>query len=347
MELILIVDDEALNRDLMALVVRSQGWEPLAAVDGEQALTLALERLPQLVLLDVMMPGIDGCEVARRMKADPRTAGIPVVMVSALDDQESRVRGLAAGAEDFLSKPVNRIELCTRVRNLLRLQQLRSAMAEQASLAEHRAQLRTDELARGQRDTIHTLIRFAAHKDDESGSHVKRIAMYSGHLAQCLGLNAVFQDAIFFASQLHDVGKIAIPDSILEKPGVLSTAEWKTMQNHCLLGAGMLSHNASPYLTMAAEIVHAHHERWDGSGYPRGLAGGAIPLEARIVMLADTYDVLRGKRTYKGALDHASAASAILVGDARTRPEHFDPRLLSAFKSSLGEFRDIFETLVG
>jgi putative two-component system response regulator len=347
MELILIVDDEAMNRDLMALVVRSQGWEPLAAANGTQALELALERLPNLVLLDVMMPGIDGCEVARRMKADPRTAGIPVVMVSALDDQESRVRGLAAGAEDFLSKPVNRVELCTRVRNLLRLQQLRGALAEQASLLEHRVQLRTEELARSQRDTIHTLIRFAAHKDDESGSHVKRMAMYSGHLAQSLGLDAVFQDTIFFASQLHDVGKIAIPDRILEKPGTLSEDEWETMRGHCSLGAGMLAQNTSPYLTMAAEIAHAHHECWDGSGYPRRLAGEEIPLAARIVMLSDTYDVLRGKRAYKEALDHSSAASAILVGDSRTRPEHFDPQLLSTFKSSLGEFRDIFETLRG
>lgn len=344
---VLVVDDIEANVRLLEAKLKLDYFEVITALRGEEAVQKARREQPDIVLLDVMMPGIDGCEVSRRMKADPRTAGIPVVMVSALDDQESRVRGLAAGAEDFLSKPVNRIELCTRVRNLLRLQQLRGALAEQASLAEHRAQLRTEELARSQRDTIHTLIRFAAHKDNESGSHVKRIAMYSGHLAQCLGLDARFQDAIFFASQLHDVGKIAIPDSILEKPGALSTAEWETMQNHCPLGAGMLGHNASPYLTMAAEIAHAHHERWDGSGYPRGLAGSAIPPEARIVMLADTYDVLRGKRAYKDALDHAAAASAILVGDARTRPEHFDPQLLGAFKSSLGEFRDIFETMRG
>lgn len=347
MDLILIVDDEALNRDLMALVVRSQGWEPLAAVDGTQALALALERQPDLVLLDVLMPGIDGCEVARRLKADPRTEGIPIVMVSALDDQESRVRGLAAGAEDFLSKPVNRIELCTRVRNLLHLQKLRRALMEQSAMLEHRVQQRTDDLARSQRETIHTLIRFAAHKDDESGDHVKRMAMYAGHLSQCVGLDAAFQDRIFFASQLHDVGKVAIPDRILEKPGTLSTDEWQTMQTHCALGASILGQNTSPYIAMATEVAHAHHERWDGSGYPRGLAGEEIPLAARIVMLADTYDVLRGRRSYKNALDHAAAASAILVGDARTRPEHFDPRLLGAFKSSLGEFRDIFETLRG
>jgi putative two-component system response regulator len=173
------------------------------------------------------------------------------------------------------------------------------------------------------------------------------MAMYSGHLAQCLGRDAEFQDAIFFASQLHDVGKVAIPDCILEKPGALSADEWGTMQNHCALGAGMLGQNTSPYISMAADIAHAHHERWDGSGYPKGLAGAAIPLEARIVMLADTYDVLRGRRTYKDAMDHASAASAILIGDSRTRPEHFDPLVLSAFKSSLGEFRDIFDTLRG
>jgi putative two-component system response regulator len=345
MELILIVDDEAMNRDLMALVVRSHGWEPLAAADGAQALELALERQPQLMLLDVMMPGLDGYEVARRMKADARTAGIPVVMVSALDDQESRVRGLAAGAEDFLSKPVNRVELCTRVRNLLRLQQLRGALAEQAGLLEHRLQLSGEEQARSQRDTVHTLVRFAAHKDDESASHIKRISMYSVHLAQRLGLDAAFQDRIFFASQLHDVGKIAIPDRILDTPEILGVEDRKTFQSHCAIGAGILGQNSSPYLEMAAGIAHAHHECWDGSGYPKGLAGEAAPLEARIVKLADVYDVLRSRRAYKNSLDHASSASAILVGDARTRPEHFDPALLGAFKSSLGEFRDIFETL--
>jgi putative two-component system response regulator len=335
MDLILIVDDEALNRDLMTLVVRSQGWESLAALDGTLALALALERSPDLILLDVLMPGMDGCEVARQLKSNPRTEGIPVVMVSALDDQEARVRGLAAGADDFLSKPVNRIELCTRVRNLLRLKHLRGALAEQAAMLEHRVRQRTDELARSQRDTIHTLIRLAAHKDDESGSHVKRMSMYAGHLAQCLGLDAAFQDQIFFASQLHDVGKIAIPDRILDKPGALNPDEWNTMKTHCALGASMLAQNTSPYVVMAAEIAHAHHESWDGSGYPQGLAGDAIPLAARIVKLADTYDVLRGRRAYKEALDHASAASAILVGDARTRPEHLDPQLLATLRARL------------
>ncbi len=155
----------------------------------------------------------------------------------------------------------------------------------------------------------------------------------------------MFRDTLYHASQLHDVGLVAIPDRILDKPGPLEPGEWALMREHCALGAKMIGQSASPYLAMAREIAAAHHERWDASGYPMGLAGEAIPLAARITTLADAYDVLRARRAYKESLDHAAASAAILVGDARSQPAHFDPAVLAAFKASLDSFRDIFETL--
>jgi putative two-component system response regulator len=342
---ILIADDEPLNRDLMALLVRALGHEAVLAADGPEALALARERAPDLVLLDVMMPGMDGFEVARRLKADGATRGVPIVIVSALDDQEARLRGLQAGAEDFLSRPVDRSELRARLRNLLRLKRLQDELAAQAATLEHKVRLRTEDLERGQREAIQTLLRVAAHKDDRGGAHVRRIGMYASCLAERLGMDAAFCDTLYHASQLHDVGLVAIPDRILDKPGPLDAGEWSQMREHCALGARMIGQSASPYLAMGREVAAAHHERWDGSGYPAGLKGEQIPLAARIAMLADTYDVLRERRAYKESVDHANAATAILAGDKRSSPSHFDPAVLAAFKASLGTFRDIYETV--
>ena len=204
--------------------------------------------------------------------------------------------------------------------------------------------MRTNELERSNRETIHTLIRAAAHRDDDSGAHVKRMGLYATLLAQRLGLEPGFCDVIGYASQLHDIGKIGIPDRILEKPGALSDDEWEVMKTHADIGGRMLALNSSPYLAMGADIARAHHEHWDGSGYPRGLKGDAIPLAARITQLCDTYDTLRIRRPYKPALDHAAAGSSILAGDSKSRPSHFDPAVLAVFKGAIADFRDIFET---
>ena len=342
---ILIVDDQALTRELMTLVVQAQGYKTLAATSGEEALAIAAERNLDLVLLDVVMPGIDGFEVARRLKSDPRTRNVPIVIVSALDDKESRIKGLAAGADDFLTRPVDRMELKVRLQNLLRLKHSQDQLAGQNAILERKVELRTVELERSNRETIHTLIRAAAHRDDETGAHVKRMGLYATLLAQRLGLDAAFCTAIGFASQLHDIGKIGIPDRILDKPGELAGDEWAQMMTHTEIGGRMLALNSSPYLAMAADIARAHHEHWDGSGYPRGLKGEAIPLAARITKVCDTYDTMRCHRPYKPAMDHAAAASSLLVGDRKSSPTHFDPAALEAFKTGVADFRDIFETI--
>jgi len=341
---VLIVDDQPLTRELMTLVVRAQGHKTLVATNGEEALAIAAARQVDLVILDVVMPGMDGFEVARRLRADERNRNVPIIIVSMLEDKESRINGLAAGADEFLTRPVDRVELKTRVQNLLRLKRFQDDLAGQNAILEHKVELRTAELERSNRETIHTLIRAAAHRDDESGAHVKRMGLYATLLAQRLGLDEQFRTTIGFASQLHDIGKIGIPDRILEKPAELSADEWTIMKTHTEIGGQMLALNSSPYLAMAADIARAHHERWDASGYPSGLRGEAIPLAARISQLCDTYDTLRCRRPYKPAMDHASAGSSILAGDKKSSPAHFDPAALTAFKACLAEFRDIYET---
>ncbi len=342
---ILIVDDQPLTRELMTLVIQAQGHKTLIAANGAEALAIAAQRPLDLVILDVIMPGMDGFEVARRLRADERRRNVPINIVSTLEDKESRINGLAAGADDFLTRPVDRLELKVRVQNLLRMKRFRDELEGQNTVLERKVELRTVELERSNRETIHTLIRAAAHRDDESGAHVKRMGLYAALLAQRLGLDEQFCGVIGLASQLHDIGKIGIPDRLLEKPAALAEDEWEVMKTHTDIGARMLALNSSPYLAMGADIARAHHERWDGSGYPRGLRGESIPLASRITQLCDTYDTLRIRRPYKPAMDHAGAGSSILVGDTKSRPSHFDPDVLAAFKIGLADFRDIFETI--
>ena len=340
---ILVVDDEERNRRLLVAMLEAEGYTALEAADGPQALELARESPPDLVLLDIMMPGMDGYEVAQQLKADAATTAIPVVMVTALDDRESRLRGLEAGAEEFVTKPVDRNELRVRVKNLLRLKEFGDFLADHNRILEAQVKERTRQLTSSYRETIATMARAASYKDEETGAHVARISFYTVELAQALGLDAQFRDTVHYASPMHDVGKIAIPDAILGKPGKFEAHEWEIMKTHAGLGAKLLRGTDSPYLVMGAEIAQAHHERWDGGGYPLGLAGEAIPLAARIMNICDQYDALRSKRPYKPALTHDKALEIITVGDGRTQPSHFDPAVLEAFKSCVGRFRDIFE----
>jgi putative two-component system response regulator len=340
---ILIVDDEGRNRRLLAAILDAEGYAVLEAADGAQALALARQQKPDMVLLDIMMPGIDGYEVARALKADAITKAIPIVMVTALDDRKSRLLGLEAGAEEFVTKPVDRNELRIRVRNLLRLKEYSDLLADRNRILDAEVTQRTKQLVSSYRETIATMTRAAAYKDEETGAHVARISFYSVELAQVLGLGGAFCDTIQYASPMHDVGKIAIPDAILCKPGEFEPSEWEIMKTHAQRGAEMLRGSDSPYLLMGAEIAGGHHERWDGGGYPAGLKGEAIPLAARIVNICDQYDALRSKRSYKPAFSHARTVEIITMGDGRTMASHFDPAVLDVFMGCVGRFRDIFE----
>jgi putative two-component system response regulator len=341
---ILVVDDEARNVKLMGSLLRAQGYLVDSAAHGEEALVAVTQSRPDLILLDVMMPGINGFEVATRLKANPHTKSIPIIMVTSLDDRASRLSALDAGAEDFLTKPIDRAELWGRVRNLLRLKEYADLLGDQARVLEDQVNERTDQLTKSYRDTIAALTRASSYRDEETGAHVQRISFYCVELAQALRLNAEFCDCIRYASPMHDVGKIAIPDRVLLKAGPLDAGEWAIMKTHSALGAKMLEGGDSPYLQMGREIALGHHERWDGTGYPNRLVGEATPLAARLMSIADVYDALRSARPYKTPYDHETAVTVITAGDGRTNPSHFDPAVLAAFVRSQSHLQEIYAT---
>jgi putative two-component system response regulator len=339
---ILIVDDEVRNRRLLEVMLQPEGYVTRTAANGEEALASIAELAPDLILLDVMMPGMNGYQVASMLKADAATANIPIIMVTAQIDRSARLSGLNAGAEEFLTKPVDRAELWVRVRNLLRLKEYGDFLVDHNRLLEEQVRERTAQLEEAYRDTVLTLVRAAEHKDEETGHHVRRISHYCRILAEALNLPVDLHEAIYQASPMHDIGKIGIPDYVLLKPGGFTPEEWKVMQSHCTLGASILSSGTSPYIQMGAEIALSHHERWDGSGYPNGLKGEEIPLAARIMQICDVYDALRSRRPYKPPFDHATAVDIITKGDGRTQPEHFDPLVLACFAAQAERFASIY-----
>lgn len=340
--LILVVDDEERNVALLEAHLGGHGYRTLSARDGAHAVEVALRDAPDLILLDVMMPGMSGVEVVAMLKSNARTKAIPVVMVTALHDRSTKLLALNSGAEEFIEKPVDTAELLIRVRNLVRLKQLQDQLANQNLLLEGRVEERTRQLTASYRETIYTLARAAEHKDEETGAHVRRISYYTAELSRSLGLDSVFCDQIFHASPMHDVGKIGIPDAVLLKPGKLDADEWTLMKTHAQIGAMVLAGGESPYIKMGADIALRHHERWDGSGYPDGLRGDETPLAARIMSICDVYDALRSKRPYKPAFEHAQAMDIITRGDGRTQPEHFDPAVLEAFRAEGGRLAEIY-----
>ncbi|QKE40579.1 MAG: response regulator [Ferrovum myxofaciens] len=339
---VLVVDDDLQTRCLLEILLQGEGLETALAENGQQALESVKSFKPQLILLDLMMPGMTGFEVVKKLKMDPDTQSIPIILVSSLEDRASRLQGLKAGAEEFLTKPIDHTDLQIRVRNLLQLKKFNEFLENHNQILETKVQERTNALRESFVESIFTLIRAAEFRDDETGDHVKRISYYSHELAKQMGLDKEFCELIFYASPMHDIGKIGIPDHILLKPGSLEPAEWAIMKSHTTIGAHILENNSSPYLKMGYAIALGHHEHWDGSGYPGGLRGETIPLPARIMQLADVYDALRSKRPYKPAFDHAKAIDIILNGDGRTLPSHFDPAVLAAFQRRADTMEEIF-----
>ncbi len=339
---ILLVDDEARNIRLLEVLLHAEGYATMSATNGHDALKTARTAQPDLILLDIMMPDMDGFQTVAELKANPQTQPIPVIMLTALDDRASKLRALEAGAEEFLTKPIDRADLTIRVRNLLRLKEYGDFLTNHNRLLENQVEQRTRQLESAYRDTVFTLVRAAEHKDEETGHHVRRISYYCRTLAQAMDLPVDFHDAIFQASPMHDIGKIGIPDHVLLKPGSFNLDEWNIMLTHCALGASILATGTSPYTEMGAEIALNHHERWDGSGYPNGLKGEAIPIAARVMQICDVYDALRSRRPYKPPLDHEASMDIITKGDGRTEPEHFDPAVLSCFVAQADRFAAIY-----
>ncbi|SDZ80091.1 putative two-component system response regulator [Desulfuromusa kysingii] len=334
---ILVVDDSRANVLILNEVLQDS-YSVMAATSGLEALELVHDNeSPDIILLDVVMPEMDGYETCRHLKADEKTAKIPVLFVTDKDEVEDEAKGLDLGAVDYIIKPISPPILLARVRNHLDLKRHQNKLEDLVIK-------RTMQLKEGYVDTILRLTLASEFKDEDTGKHVKRISFYTKTLAERMGFEPTYCEQIYFASLMHDIGKVAIPDAILLKEGPLDEQEWKIMKTHAEVGAKILGDSKSPYLQMAEEIARYHHERWDGGGYPYGIKGEAIPMTARIMNIADQYDALRSQRPYKPAFDHKKAVSIITQGDGRTLPEHFDPEVLSAFVRLTDTFADIFET---
>ena len=345
MSSVLVVEDDESMRLLLRKWMEGDGYRVDIAENGFKAVEKATAEPPDVILLDAQMPVMDGFQVAESLKVAEHTRTVPIIMVTALDDAQSKLRALKAGVQEFLTKPVDQSELSLRVQNVLMLKQYSNFLADQNRALEQMVKDRSRQVLQSYRETIATLTRAAGYKDEETGAHVKRISFYTEDIALALGMNADFCETIHYASPMHDIGKMAIPDSILTKRGPLTQQEWEIMKSHAVLGAQLLGSGDSPYLRMGAEIARHHHERWDGSGYPERLKGEVIPISARIMNICDQYDALRSERPYKKALSHEGALEIITVGDGRTMPGHFDPQVLAAFKRNAEHFRDIFETI--
>lgn len=343
---VLIVDDEVNNRTYLDTLLTSEGYATLQAHDGQMALDIIKSHQPDLILLDAMMPVLNGFELAEKLKSDEATKIIPIIMLTSLTDRTSKMRALQCGVEEFVTKPVDRAELWIRVRNLLRLKEYNDFLSDYSRTLEIQVEERTAQLLSSYFDSMFSIMRAAEFRDKETGKHIHRIAFYCKELAIDLGMPSEFVDTIYHASPLHDVGKIGIPDHILLKPGPHTPEEWEIMKTHAALGNNILGQgrSSSPFTIMGAEIALNHHEHWDGSGYPNGLQGEDIPLSARIMIIADVYDALRSKRPYKPAFTHEHTMQIMLEGDGRTSPTHFDPMVLVSFKRLSERFRQIFDT---
>lgn len=316
---LLLVDDEPTNLQVLRQILQDD-YRLSFAKDGDKALELAERERPALILLDVMMPGMTGHEVCVRLKADAATAAIPVIFVTALADVEDEAKGFEAGAVDYITKPVSPAIVRARVRTHLSL-------------------VRVDELRQTRLQIVQRLGLASEYKDNETGLHVIRMSHYTHILAKAAGLGEREADDLLNAAPMHDVGKIGIPDAILQKSGKLDEAEWAVMRRHAQIGAEIIGEHDSGLLRMARSIALTHHEKWDGSGYPNGLAGEEIPLEGRIVAIADVFDALTSVRPYKPAWPVEEAVALL----RRESGRHFDPELVELFLGQLPAILEIKE----
>jgi len=347
---VMIVDDEPINVKLAQKYLSLGGYHKfVTTTESRDAVALVNSEQPDVLLLDIMMPHVSGLDILATLRADKPWAQLPIVILTASNDAETKRRALELGASDFLSKPVDPSELIPRIHNVLTVKKHYDHLQHYSHQLESEVLERTAELAKSRQEVIQCLARAADFRDDDTGRHVLRVGRYARLIAEQMGWSGDALNMIEQAAQLHDIGKIGIPDSILLKPGKLTEDEFSVMKNHSVygqaitqglpdhemnllrghaeLGSQLLAKSDSPILAMAAVISISHHERWDGGGYPRGVAGEAIPLEGRITAVADVFDALSSKRPYKPAFPLEECFRILEEG----RGTHFDPRVLDAF----------------
>jgi len=339
---ILIVDDIIDNIQIAMNILKEENYNFSFATSGEEALQLLSENSFDLVLLDIMMPGMDGYSVCETMKKEASTKDIPVIFLTAKSDIDAIAKGFETGGVDYIIKPFHPEELIARVRTHLELHQAKMALKHhnitlQTKIIEKEIRL-AKEIEEGQKELIFTLTELMEHTSDETGKHIKRVAEYTRLLAHYHPtLSETDEKLVYFASPMHDIGKIMIPQEVLHKDGPLSKNEFETMKDHTTKAYKLLQYSSRQLIQAAGIIAHEHHEKWDGSGYPRGLKGEEIHIYGRIVAIADVFDALTHKRSYKEAWP-VEKAVAYIVEHAGT---HFDPTLVDIFQTHLDEFIEI------
>lgn len=351
---ILVVDDTPENLMLMQSLLRDH-YKVKGANNGERALKIAMgEAPPDLILLDIMMPGMDGYEVCRQIKADPHAQHIPIIFLTAKAQAEDEAFGLSLGAVDYITKPISPPIVLARVRSQLALKASSDFLRDKNEYLEAEVVKRTREVSAIQDVTILAMASLAETRDSDTGNHIRRTQHYVRSLARKLSSHPKFKDyltpatiaMLYKSAPLHDIGKVGIPDRILLKPGKLTPEEFEIMKTHTTLGRDAIAHAEQElgtdvaFLTMAKEIAYSHQEKWDGSGYPQGLAGDAIPISARLMAIADVYDALISRRVYKAAMPHAQAVEIIAMSKGR----HFDPDMVDAFVDIQDHFNAIAST---
>lgn len=351
---ILAIDDTPANLQLLAGMLKERGYRVRPVPNGKLGIQAAKKEVPDLVLLDINMPGMNGYEVCQQMKSDPELSSIPVIFISAMNDTLDKVKAFSLGAVDYITKPFQMEEVYARVDTHLALHFLQNELENHNNSLQNLVRDQVREIANSQLATILALAKLAEQRDDSTGKHLERVQILCRMLAERLArlpqymthISNCYTENIFHASPLHDIGKVAIPDMILTKPGPLTFEEFEIMKKHTIIGYETLSevydlYPGNAFINMGRSIARHHHERWDGNGYPDGLSGTSIPLSARIMALVDVYDALRSRRCYKPPFSHEKTIEIISEGSGT----QFDPDIVRAFLDVSDEFMAVRDSM--